>query len=139
MDRYQPLFLGQPIFGQAGYVATATFDANAADVDAYLGLSPGSTPAVYGLCYQVTGTLTGSSQPAVQAAQALLQGYASTGPLLCGNFDHDDAEAWPGGFVVTGGCYFLASELVFSEAGITGSEDWWELPYRLVIRHVAGD
>jgi hypothetical protein len=139
LDRYEPLFLGQPIFGEVGYVTTATFDATAAEVEAYLGLSPGSTPPVYGLCYQVTGTLTGPTEAAVVAAQALLQGYASAGRLLCGPFSHDDGLAWPGGFEVIGGCYFLAAELVFSAGGITGANSWWELPYRLVIRHVAGD
>ncbi len=141
MDRYLALFDGQAIFGTVGNVSTANFSPTCADVDAFLGLTPGTTQVADVPMYAVTGTLTGPDVPTVLTAQALLSSYASTGPvLLSAPLSRDNGAPWPGGYEVDPSCYFLPHELVFNSAGITGPVGGvYSLPYLLVIRRVVGD
>jgi hypothetical protein len=111
------------------------------NVDAFLGLTPGTTQVADVPMYAVTGTLTGPDVPTVGAAQALLSSYASPGPvLLAAPLSRDNGLPWPGGYEVDPSCYFLPNELVFNPAGITGPlAGVYALSYVLVIRRVPGD
>ncbi len=135
------LFDGQPIFGNVGNVSTANFTPTCADVDAFLGLTPGTTQVADVPMYAVTGTLTGPDSPTVTAARALLSGFASTGPvLLVAPLSRDNGQPAPGGYEVDPSCYFLPNELMFNSAGITGPvAGVYSLSYRLVIRRINGD
>ena len=141
MDRYVALFDGQPIFGSVGNVTTANFTPTCAEVDAFLGLTPGTTQVADVPMYTVAGTLTGPSVAAVQTAKSLLSSYASTGAvLLAAPLSRDNGLPWPGGYEVDRTCYFLPNELVFNSAGIVGPvAGVYSLSYLLVIRRVHGD
>jgi hypothetical protein len=141
VDRYVALFDGQPIFGPVGTVSTANFSPTVAEVDAFLGLIPGTTQYADTPMYAVTGTLTGPDLLAVEAVQWRLLSFASSGPVpRTAPFSRDNGLPWPGGYEVDPSCYFLPHELVFNPAGISGPvAGVYSVSYSLVIRRVNAD
>jgi hypothetical protein len=108
-DALAAIFDGQPIFGAPPWLTTAPFAPTPLEVDAFLGLEPGTTVYASGPMFTVVSTLVGPTVAAVAAARATLQGFAG----ICSVFGRSNGLAFPGNYEYWRSCWFAAGELVF--------------------------
>jgi hypothetical protein len=131
-----PTLYGQPVFGDPAQLRANVFTGTAAQEDAFLGLTPGTTkynPCESGGALAVTGVLTGSTRAAVQAAQQALAGLADgSGPaLLPTGLSYAGFDPWAA-------VWFSSGDIAFSPAGIVAGPVGYQIAFAMVLHHSGG-
>jgi len=126
-------FSGHQPFGDIESFGWSTLVGGPTAIDAFLWLTPGSTiydnVHVFGLTGQFLDTLVN-----VNAQQATLQSYAG----IVAPLGLPTTDIFPSNFYWFPNCRMLASEMVFSAPTAFGSSGRFVLPFRVVVRQVAG-
>jgi hypothetical protein len=129
----RPLFSGQPIFGDPRQFAANIFNGSAADEDAFLGLTPGTT--AYPPCrppggaIAIAGALIGDTADDVEAAQATLTGLA----LVPGEVLVPTGLSWER-WDLWSSCWFAGNDLAYDPAGIVASiYGGYQVSYKLIL------
>lgn len=132
---YTPTLDGLSLFGDPAQFTALPLAGSAADVDAWLGLTVGTTqygPNTSGAAFAVSGVLLDTSSAAVLADQIALTAATA---LRGVDFGRPTGSPWPPVYLVHTGCWIEPGELVFSAGGITSvGNGLYQLPYRAVVR-----
>jgi hypothetical protein len=129
-----PTFSGQAIFGDPTQLTASVFAGSAADEDAFLGVTAGTTqytPCQRGPAVALLGALTGPDVPTVEAAQATLAAAANgnTGILVV------PTGISPSGWDTWHDAWAAPTDLQFPASGIVEVNNQYQIGFALIIRN----